>query len=106
LLYVSRTEEQIQALMNGIPQTRKPHYQFLTRKQREAIDWADERLMRGLLESGDVAAFNTILGVIQDLKEVTGRVSEDHEKCLQLPLALFHQAVGSDRPTVHKDAES
>ena len=72
---------------------RKPRYQFLSRKQREAIDWATDRLLLDLLESGDVAAFNTIIGVIQDLKDVTGRISADQEKCLRLPLVLFEAAV-------------
>jgi hypothetical protein len=59
---------------------RKPHYQFLSRKEREAIDWVNEQLMLELLESGDVGTINTIIGVIQDLKDVTGRVSADQER--------------------------
>jgi hypothetical protein len=74
---------------------RKPRYQFLSRKQREAIDWATEKPLLDLLESGDVAAFNTVIGVIQDLKDVTERVSEDQERCLRLPLVLFEAAVKS-----------
>jgi hypothetical protein len=74
---------------------KKPRYQFLSRKQREAIDWATEKLLLDLLESGDVAAFNTIIGVIQDLKDVAGRVSEDQERCLRLPLVIFEAAVKS-----------
>ena len=72
---------------------KKPRYQFLSRKQREAIDWATEKLLLDLLESGDVSTFNTIIGVIQDLKDVAGRVSEDQERCLRLPLMLFEAAV-------------
>ena len=72
---------------------RKPRYQFLSRKQREAIDWATEKLLLDLLESGDFATFNTIIGVIQDLKDMTGRVSEDQERCLRLPLRLLEAAV-------------
>jgi hypothetical protein len=72
---------------------RKPRYQFLSRKQRDAIDWATEKLLLDLLESGDVAAFNTIIGVIQDLKDVAGRVSKDQERCLRLPLVLFEAAL-------------
>ena len=72
---------------------RKPRYQFLSKKQREAIDWATEKLLLDLLESGDVGAFNTIIGVIQDLKDVAGRVTEDQERCLRLPLVLFEAAV-------------
>jgi len=71
----------------------KPRYQFLSKKQREAIDWASEKLLLELLESGDVITFNTIIGVIQDLKDVTGRVSVDQERCLRLPLALFKAAL-------------
>jgi hypothetical protein len=74
---------------------KKPRYQFLSRKQREAIDWATEKLLLDLLESGDVAAFNTIIGVIQDLKDVAGGVSEDQERCLRLPLVIFEAAVKS-----------
>jgi hypothetical protein len=74
---------------------RKPRYQFLSRKQREAVDWGTETLLLDLLESGDVGAFNTIIGVIQDLKDVAGRVSADQEKCLRLPLVLFAAAVRS-----------
>jgi hypothetical protein len=72
---------------------RKPRYQFLSRKQREAVDWATEKLLLDLLESGEVGAFNTIVGVIQDLKDVAARVSEDQERCLRLPLVLFEAAV-------------
>jgi hypothetical protein len=72
---------------------RKPHYQFLSRKEREAIDWVNEQLMLELLESGDVGTINTIIGVIQDLKDVTGRVSADQERCLRLPSVLFEAAV-------------
>jgi len=72
---------------------RKPRYQFLSRRQREAIDWASEKLLLDLLESGDVTTFNTIIGVIQDLKDVAGRVSEDQERCLRLPLLLFEAAL-------------
>ena len=72
---------------------RKPRYQFLSREQREAIDWATDRLLLDLLGSGEVGAFNTIVGVIQDLKDVAGRVSEDQERCLRMPLALFEAAV-------------
>jgi hypothetical protein len=72
---------------------RKPRYQSLSKKQREAIDWATEKLLLDLLESGDVGAFNTIIGVIQDLKDVAGRVTEDQERCLRLPLVLFEAAV-------------
>jgi hypothetical protein len=74
---------------------RKPRYQFLSRKQREAIDWVSEKLLLDLLESGDVAAFDAIIGVIRDLKDVAGRVSEDQERCLRLPLVLFEAAVKS-----------
>jgi hypothetical protein len=72
---------------------RKPRYQFLSRKQQEVIDWASEKLLLEVLESGDVATFNTIIGVIQDLKDVAGRVSADQEKCLQLPLLLLEAAL-------------
>jgi hypothetical protein len=72
---------------------KKPRYQFLSRKQREAIDWASEKLLLELLESGDVTTFNTIIGVIQDLKDVAGRVSTDQERCLRLPLVLFEAAL-------------
>ena len=72
---------------------RKPYYQFLSKKEKDAIDWATEKLLLDLLESGEVGAFNEIIGVIQDLKNVAGRVSEDQERCLRLPLALFEAAV-------------
>lgn len=72
---------------------RKPRYQFLSKKQQEAIDWSNPKLLLEVLESGDVGTFNTILGVIQDLKDVTGRISDDQERCLQLPLLLFEAAV-------------
>ena len=49
---------------------RKSRYQFLSRKEREAVDFINEELLLGLLESGDVSTFNTIIGVIQDLKDV------------------------------------
>ena len=72
---------------------KKPRYQFLSRKQQEVIDWASEKLLLEVLESGDVTTFNTIIGVIQDLKDVAGRVSADQEKCLRLPLLLFEAAL-------------
>ena len=75
---------------------RKPRYQFLPRNEKDAIDWINEKLLLELLESGDVRAFNTIIGAIQDLKDVTGRVSPDQECCLRLPLLLFEVAVKSE----------
>ena len=72
---------------------RKPRYQFLSKKEREAIDWVNEQLLLQLLESGNVGTFNTIIGVIQDLKDVAGRVSVEQERCLRLPLVLFEAAV-------------
>jgi len=72
---------------------RKPRYQFLSKKEREAIDWVNEKLLLELLESGDVSTFNTIIGTIRDLKDVAGRVSADQEKCLRLRLVLFVAAV-------------
>jgi anti-sigma-K factor RskA len=63
------------------------------RKEREAIDFVTEELLLGLLESGDVRTFNTIIGTLQDLKNIVGRVSPDQEKCLRLPLVLLEAAV-------------
>ena len=45
-----------------------------------------------LLE-GDVSIFNTVIGAIQDLKDIAGRVGPDQEKCLRVPLVLFDAAV-------------
>jgi len=72
---------------------RKSRYQFLSRKEREAIDFVTGELLLGLLESGDVGTFNTIIGTIQDLKDIAGKVSADQEECLRLPLLLFSAAV-------------
>ena len=72
---------------------RKPRYQFLSRKQQEVIDWASEKLLLELLDSGDFTTFNTIIGVIQDMKDVCGRVSAEQERCLRLPLLLLEAAV-------------
>lgn len=78
---------------------KKSRYQFLPKKEREAVDFVTDDLMLGLLESGDVTTFNTIIGVLQDLKDIAGRVSTDHEKCLRLPLVLFEAAM-SDREVI------
>lgn len=75
---------------------RKSRYQFLSRKERQAIDFVTADLLLGLLESRDVSTFNTIIGVIQDLKDVAGRVSGEHERCLRLPLVLLEAATGTD----------
>jgi len=72
---------------------RKSRYQFLSRKERQVIDFATAELLLRLLESGDVSTFNTIIGVIQDLKDVAGRVSEEQEKCIRLPIVLFKAAL-------------
>jgi hypothetical protein len=40
----------------------KPRYQFLSKKEKDAIDWVDEQLLLELLESGDVGTLNTIIG--------------------------------------------
>jgi hypothetical protein len=74
---------------------RKSRYQFLSRKEREAIDFVTAELLLGLLESGDVRTFNTIIGTLQDLKDIAGSISPDQEKCLLLPLVLFEAAVRS-----------
>ena len=78
---------------------RKSRYQFLSRKEREAIDFVNEELLVGLLDCGEVDTFNTIISTLQDLKDVAGRVSPDQEKCLRLPLMLFQAAV-SEREVI------
>ena len=50
-------------------------------------------LISPLLESNDVGAFSTIIGVIQDLKDVVGQVSANQEWCLRLPLMFFEETV-------------
>jgi hypothetical protein len=50
-------------------------------------------LISALLESNDVGAFSTIIGVIQDLKDVVGQVSANQEWCLRLPLMFFEETV-------------
>jgi hypothetical protein len=72
---------------------KKPRYQFLSKRERQAVDFATEELLLQLLEAGEVRIFNCIIGLIQDLKDVTGKISADHEKCLRLPLILFEAAV-------------
>jgi hypothetical protein len=59
------------------------------------VDFATEELLLRALEAGHVRIFNSVIGLIQDLKDVTGKVSADHEKCLRLPLILFDAAVKS-----------
>ena len=49
-----------------------------------------------LLESGDIGTFNSIIGVIQDLKDITGRISADQENCLRMPLVPFEAAETSN----------
>jgi len=71
---------------------RKSRYQFLPRRDRNAIDLVTPELLVRVLECGEVRTFNTIIGLLQDLKDVTGRVGEDREKCLRLPMVLFKAA--------------
>jgi hypothetical protein len=82
---------------------KKSRYQFLSRKEREAVDFVTDDLMLGLLESGDVKTFNTIIGVLQDLKDIAGRVSTDQEKCLRLPIILFKAATKVPQVIVGND---
>ena len=72
----------------------KLSFHNISQSQRFELLFGD-RFVLNLLESNDVGAFSTIIGVIQDLKDVAGRVSEDHERCLRLPLVLFEVAVKS-----------
>jgi hypothetical protein len=90
---ISTTGNKYRGRQRGESILKKPRYQFLSKKQQEAIDWANPKLLLEVLESGDVGTFNTIVGVIQDLKDVTGHVSEDQERCLQLPNLLFEAAL-------------
>ena len=72
---------------------RKSRYQLLPRRERYAIDLVTPGLLFKVLECGEVRTFNTIIGVLQDLKDVGGRLNQDQEKCLRLTLVLFQAAV-------------
>ena len=47
---------------------KKPRYQFLSKREREIVDVATEALLLRALEAGEVRIFNSLIGLIQDLK--------------------------------------
>jgi hypothetical protein len=70
----------------------KLSFHNISQSQRFELLFGD-RFVLNLLESNDVGAFSTIIGVIQDLKDVVGQVSANQEWCLRLPLMFFEEAV-------------
>jgi ABC-type branched-subunit amino acid transport system ATPase component len=50
--------------------------------------------MHGLLEAGCETEFCHILGIIADMKQTAGRVSDEQQRILQIPRALFRRALG------------
>ena len=81
---------------------KKPRYQFLSKRERQTVNFATEELLLRALEAGEVRIFNSLIGLIQDLKDVTGKVSADHEKCLRLPLALLKPRFERDKDTLER----
>jgi hypothetical protein len=51
---------------------------------KDVIDHIELRQMYELLEEGRDTEFCYILGIIADMKQTAGRVSDDHEKILQV----------------------
>lgn len=72
---------------------RKPQYVFLPRKIKDVIDHVQPRQMYELLEAGCDTEFCYILGVIADMKNTVGRISEDHDAILRIPQQLFRRAL-------------
>jgi hypothetical protein len=70
---------------------RKPHYQFLSKREKQTIDFVTPDLMLGLLEEGNYDVFNEIVGVIQNLKKVCGEraINEDHKQILRICVNLY-----------------
>ncbi len=79
-----------------MPNNKKPQYCFLPKRMKEVIDFVEPKQMYELLEAGCDTEFCYIVGVIADLKQVGGRVSEDHEKILAIPRILLQQALKGD----------
>jgi hypothetical protein len=74
---------------------RRARYEFLGKRQKNAINQITETVMLEWLAEGETQGFNNVLGIIQDYADVYGMqaVNDNWKKVLQLPLVLFKEAV-------------
>jgi hypothetical protein len=72
----------------------KPQYTLLPRAMKDVIDRVEPRQMHELSEAGCDTEFCHILGIIADMKQTAGRVSDEQQRILQIPRALFCRALG------------
>lgn len=69
----------------------RPQYEFLPKAKKKAIDFATAELMADMLRAGMYTEFCEIVGIIANLKQITGRVNADHERILKLPMVLLRE---------------
>jgi hypothetical protein len=72
---------------------KKPQYAFLPRAMKDVIDHVEPKQIYELLETGCNTEFCYILGIIADMKQSGGRISNDHEKILQIPQMMLNAAL-------------
>jgi hypothetical protein len=75
----------------GMQKKPRAQYEFLPKAKKKAIDFATPTLMIEMLRAGMYTEFCEIVGVIANLKQVSGVVSQDHEKILKLPMVLLRE---------------
>jgi len=61
---------------------------------KDVIDHVEPRQMYELLEAGCDTEFCYIVGIIADMKQTNGRVSDDHNRILRIPQTLLRKALG------------
>jgi len=71
---------------------RRASYEFLPKKEKNYVDLMKAEYLLKALEDGNGEAFNRYIGIIQDYKDIHGRISEDWQEILNLPLILFKAA--------------
>jgi hypothetical protein len=61
---------------------KKPRYNSLESRFKKLVDVVEVDDLLRCLEEGRYDTFNHFFGIIWDLKEINGRVSQDQEKCV------------------------
>ena len=62
---------------------------------KDDIDFVEPRQMYELLEAGCDTEFWHILGIIADMKQTCGRISDDHDQNLQIPQVLLRKGLAN-----------
>lgn len=71
---------------------RKPFYTFIPKAEKEIVNWIDEDLIVKGMEGGRTDLILEVLGVIANLKRISGQISENQQNALNTVVEWYEKS--------------